>query len=67
MLHVYLLQILIFLIYLQVVRERVRVLSFLKDYDRHNELFITKQDFFRALLTCSLDLTMTEMETLADV
>lgn len=51
----------------KVVRERIRVMEFLRAYDRNNENVISKENFARGLGTCRLDLTPPEIETLATV
>ena len=51
----------------KVVRERVRVSEFLKDYDCHNEGVIKKEDFKRGLSLYNFNLTENEVETLMDV
>ncbi|CAG9765528.1 unnamed protein product [Ceutorhynchus assimilis] len=51
----------------RVVRERIRVLDFMKDFDRCNEQVITRTNFHRALLTCGFELSCNEVETLVDV
>lgn len=51
----------------KVVRERVRVLEFLQDFDRCNELAISRENFKRGLSCCRFDLNEAELETLMDV
>ncbi|KAB0801730.1 hypothetical protein PPYR_03916 [Photinus pyralis] len=51
----------------KVVRERIRLLEFLRDFDRHNEEVMSRQDFKRAIDNCKLDLTEGEFETLFEV
>lgn len=51
----------------KVVRERVRVLEFLQDFDRCNELAISRDNFKRGLDCCRFDLNEAEVETLMDV
>lgn len=51
----------------KVVRERIRVLEFLVDYDYCNEQVITKENFKRALSVCRFDLNENEIETLIEV
>ncbi|XP_050306314.1 uncharacterized protein LOC126743325 [Anthonomus grandis grandis] len=51
----------------KVVRERIRVLEFLRDFDKCNEQVISRINFHRALITCGFDLTCNEVETLMDV
>lgn len=51
----------------QVVRERIRVIDFLIDYDKNNENCIPRENFIRGLGSCRLTLTPAEMDTLADV
>ncbi|XP_067010369.2 uncharacterized protein [Anabrus simplex] len=51
----------------KVVRERIRVLEFLRDFDRHNEECISREDFCRGLGVCRFDLTPVEVETVMDV
>ncbi|XP_060524821.1 uncharacterized protein LOC132701132 isoform X3 [Cylas formicarius] len=51
----------------KVVRERIRVLEFLKDFDKHNQQVITKTNFKRALANCRFELTENELDTLLEV
>lgn len=51
----------------KVVRDRIRVMEFLRDYDRNNENVIIKENFVRGLGSCRLGLTPTEVETLVTV
>lgn len=51
----------------KVVRERIRVLEFLRDYDRCNENVISRENFERALSVCGFDLNENEVETLKEV
>ncbi|KAJ8950487.1 hypothetical protein NQ314_007874 [Rhamnusium bicolor] len=51
----------------KVVRERIRVMEFMRDYDRCNEQVISREDFKRALSVCRFDLTENEVETLMEV
>ncbi|XP_018562489.1 uncharacterized protein LOC108904422 [Anoplophora glabripennis] len=51
----------------KVVRERIRVLEFLRDFDRCNERVISRENFKRGLSVCKLELTENELETLMDV
>lgn len=51
----------------KVVRERIRVLEFLKDFDICNEQVISRENFRRGLSVCKLELTENEIETLMDV
>lgn len=51
----------------KVVRERIRVIEFLRDYDPHNENCISILDFVRGLGCCRLDLTPAEVGTLVEV
>lgn len=51
----------------KVVRERIRVLEFLQDFDRCNEQVISRENFKRGLSVCKLELTENEIETLMDV
>lgn len=49
------------------VRERIRVVEFMRDFDRHNERIITREDFKRGLAVCRFDLNENELETLMKV
>lgn len=51
----------------KVVRERIRILEFLRDFDKCNQHVITQEDFKRGLSNCRLDLTETEINTLIKV
>lgn len=51
----------------KVVRERIRVMEFLRDFDRCNEQLIRREDFKRGLSVCRFDLTENEVETLMEV
>ncbi|CAH1971344.1 unnamed protein product [Acanthoscelides obtectus] len=51
----------------KVVRERIRVIDFLKDFDRCNEQVISRTDFKRGLSVCGFDLTENEIDTLCEV
>ncbi|KAH1021753.1 uncharacterized protein LOC109541236 isoform X1 [Dendroctonus ponderosae] len=51
----------------KVVRERIRVLEFMKDFDRCNEQVISRINFHRGLITCGFELTRNEVETLMEV
>lgn len=51
----------------KVVRERIRVVEFLRNFDRCNEQVISRIDFERGLSVCRFDLTQTELETLMEV
>lgn len=51
----------------KVVRERIRVMEFMRDYDRCNEQAITRDNFKRGLSVCGFDLNEAEVETLMDV
>ncbi|XP_074039133.1 uncharacterized protein [Leptinotarsa decemlineata] len=51
----------------KVVRERIRVMEFLRDFDRCNEQVISRDDFKRGLSVCRFDLSENEVETLMEV
>ncbi|XP_076267066.1 uncharacterized protein LOC143200510 isoform X1 [Rhynchophorus ferrugineus] len=51
----------------KVVRERIRVLEFMRYFDRCNQQVISRDDFHRALLICRFELTCNEIETLLNV
>lgn len=51
----------------KVVRERVRVMEFLRDFDRCNEQVISRENFQRGLSVCRFDLNENEIETLMDM
>lgn len=51
----------------KVVRNRVRVLEFLRPFDKCNEMVISWENFVRGLSVCQFDLTPVEMETLMEV
>lgn len=50
----------------KVVRERIRVLEFLQDFDYCNEQVIKRDNFKRGLAVCRFDLNENEIETLMD-
>ncbi|XP_014603469.1 PREDICTED: uncharacterized protein LOC106786514 [Polistes canadensis] len=51
----------------KVVRERIKVSEFLKQYDTHNELNITMADFVRGLDQLRCNLSSTEVDTIAKI
>lgn len=51
----------------KVVRERIRVIEFLRDFDRCNQEMISREDFVRGINCCRFDLTEPEIETLMEV
>lgn len=51
----------------KVVRERIRVLEFLEQYDRYKHDVISRTNFRRGLENCRLGLTENETETLMEV
>ncbi|KAF7278926.1 hypothetical protein GWI33_007829 [Rhynchophorus ferrugineus] len=51
----------------KVVREIIRVLEFMRYFDRCNQQVISRDDFLRALLICRFELTCNEIETLLNV
>lgn len=51
----------------KVVRERIRVLEFLRDFDKCNQQVISKEDFKKGLSNCRFDLTKNEINTLLNV
>ncbi|XP_063635514.1 uncharacterized protein LOC134806157 [Cydia splendana] len=51
----------------KMVREGIRPLDFLQQYDKHNELVIPRADFYRGLASAGLALTPLEMDTLMEV
>lgn len=51
----------------KVVRERIRVQEFLKDFDRCNQQVISRVDFKRGLNLCNFDLSDDEVDTIMDV
>ncbi|KAF5278622.1 hypothetical protein FQA39_LY00664 [Lamprigera yunnana] len=51
----------------KVVRDRIRVLEFLKDYDVHTEYVIPQSDFKRGVNNAGITLTDAEYETLFEV
>lgn len=51
----------------KVVRERIRVMEFLRDFDRCNQQIISREDFARGLSVCRFDLTENEVQTLMEV
>lgn len=51
----------------KVVRERIRVSEFLKEYDRCNLEIISRSDFKRGLTNSRLELSENEVDTLMDV
>ncbi|CAK9796667.1 hypothetical protein ANTQUA_LOCUS837 [Anthophora quadrimaculata] len=51
----------------KVVRERVRVIEFMRQYDVHNEQVIKRTEFIRGLDQLRCNLTCAEMETIVKV
>ncbi|XP_047366820.1 uncharacterized protein LOC124955844 [Vespa velutina] len=51
----------------KVVRERIKVSEFLKQYDVHNELAITMVDFIRGLDQLRCNLSTTEVDTIVKI
>lgn len=51
----------------KVVRERIRVIEFLQDFDRCHEQVISRDDFARGLAVCRFDLTETEVHTIMEM
>ncbi|KAJ3666453.1 hypothetical protein Zmor_001895 [Zophobas morio] len=51
----------------KVVKERIRVMEFLRDFDKCNQQVISREDFARGLSVCRFDLTENEMKTLMEV
>ncbi|XP_044761685.1 uncharacterized protein LOC123318965 isoform X2 [Coccinella septempunctata] len=51
----------------KVVRDRIRVIEFLRDFDRCNEQVVKREDFKRGLSDCRFGLSENEMDTLMDV
>ncbi|XP_046829104.1 uncharacterized protein LOC124428730 [Vespa crabro] len=51
----------------KVVRERIKVSEFLKQYDIHNELAITMVDFIRGLDQLRCNLSTTEVDTIVKI
>ncbi|XP_017773462.1 PREDICTED: uncharacterized protein LOC108560438 [Nicrophorus vespilloides] len=51
----------------KVVRERIRVIEFLQDYDLCNQQVISRENFQRGLSNCRFDLSEAEVETLMNV
>ncbi|RZC35018.1 uncharacterized protein BDFB_001668, partial [Asbolus verrucosus] len=51
----------------KVVREGIRVMEFLKDFDKCHLQIISREDFKRGLSVCGFELTENEMETLMEV
>ncbi|XP_018321327.1 uncharacterized protein LOC108734325 [Agrilus planipennis] len=51
----------------KVVRERVNIMQFMRDYDRCNEEVIHRADFERALSAAGFALTPCEMETITEI
>ncbi|XP_049786581.1 uncharacterized protein LOC126188895 [Schistocerca cancellata] len=51
----------------KVVKNRMRIIEFLRNFDRHNQQCISKANFARGLDPLGLQLTPTEVETLAEV
>lgn len=49
------------------VREGVRPMEFLQQYDKQKELVIPRADFYRGLAAAGLPLTPLEMDTLMEV
>ncbi|XP_076248190.1 uncharacterized protein LOC143188044 [Calliopsis andreniformis] len=51
----------------KVVRERIKVTEFMRQYDAHNELVITRTEFMRGLDQLRCNLSCTEMGTIMNV
>ncbi|RLU20681.1 hypothetical protein DMN91_007294 [Ooceraea biroi] len=51
----------------KVVRERIKVLEFMKQFDRNNHLVITKPDFVRSLDQLRCNLTPAEVDTIVKI
>lgn len=51
----------------KLVREKIRVIEFMSDFDKHNKNSISKEDFKRGLAVCRFDLNDNEIDTLANV
>lgn len=51
----------------KLVRNRIDVYPFLKEYDCHNEKFISRENFERGISTAGILLTNTELGVLMDV
>ncbi|XP_069672044.1 uncharacterized protein [Periplaneta americana] len=51
----------------KVVRERIRVIEFMRDFDRHNQCVISRDEFWRGLDACRFNLSPAEVETLMEV
>lgn len=49
------------------VREGVRPMEFLRQFDPHNELVVPRADFYRGLASAGVSLTPVEMDTLMEV
>ncbi|XP_018359818.1 PREDICTED: uncharacterized protein LOC108759052 isoform X1 [Trachymyrmex cornetzi] len=48
----------------KVVRERIKVLEFMRQFDRHNQLVVSKLDFIRGLDELRCGLTTAEIDTI---
>ncbi|XP_011637056.1 uncharacterized protein LOC105427136 [Pogonomyrmex barbatus] len=48
----------------KVVREKIKVLEFMRQFDRHNQLIIAKSDFIRSLDQLRCGLTTAEIDTI---
>ncbi|EGI71118.1 hypothetical protein G5I_00054 [Acromyrmex echinatior] len=51
----------------KVVRERIKVLEFMRQFDRHNQLVISKFDFIRGLDQLRCGLTTAEIDTITNL
>lgn len=51
----------------KLVREKIRVIEFMCDFDKHNKNIISKEDFKRGLAVCRFDLNDNEIDTLTKV
>ncbi|KAG7310203.1 hypothetical protein JYU34_004758 [Plutella xylostella] len=51
----------------KMVREGVRPMEFLRQFDPHNELVVPRADFYRGLASAGVSLTPVEMDTLMEV
>lgn len=51
----------------KLVREKIRVIEFLRDYDKHNQNIISRVDFKRGINVCRFDINENELDTLMTV
>lgn len=51
----------------QVVRKRIRIIDFMKDFDHHSEQCICEIDFRRGLDTSNIKMSVAELDLISEV